>query len=199
MRLYLFIIFLSGTMWCHGQSMPMTSVIPTPYGNVRYTTYVPSPRYYYGQPNISRKYKFEIVLKNDSVFSARTKINLPEEKQQSITLKKGKAQLTLFPSETKSIARTTLDGERMVGIPADTCWLFKTFSGKINTYSFLAEPSMLYIVAIQSGEMGPIVPLTKENLLGMVGMNDAKIVRLVEKGKFIKAIDFFNKNTNGAK
>jgi hypothetical protein len=70
-------------------------------------------------------------------------------------------------------------------------WLFKSESGRINAYSFLAEKGMDYLIAIQQGDEGPIVPLTKDNLLPMVG-NDARLIKLVEKGKLMKAVQIFN-------
>ncbi len=188
--LCLFILLVSKITY--GQfSMPVTTTMHTPQGNVPFTYYVPTPRMYYGQPRVSVKYKFDIVLKNDSAFSARTKINLADKKDHSITIRDGKIKRTLFPADTKSISRTTFDGEKLIGIPADTCWLFKTYVGRINAYSFVAELGLLYVIAIQDRE-GPIVPLTKENLLFIVGIDDLKIYKMVQKEKFIQAIEAYN-------
>jgi hypothetical protein len=195
-HLLTFVFVVAAYSSCFSQmSIPVTSTIRTPYGNVPHTYYVPGPRMYYGEPNISAKYQFHITLNNDSTFMARTMINLPKEKENhSITIKSKKERTTLYPADTKSISRTTSDGMRLVGIPADSCWLFKTSKGKINSYSFVAEPGMDYVIAIQNGNDGPIVPLTKDNLLAITGTENEKVAKLIEKGKLIKAIEFYNFN-----
>jgi hypothetical protein len=172
-------------------SMPMTTVVQTPYGNVPITTYVPGPRfYYYGQGNISAKYEFHIVLKNDSTIIERTRINLSKDEDNSLTVKHKRSKHEVFPKDTKFVFRMTLEGKQIVGIPADSCWLFKSVLGKINAYSFLAEEGIQYVIAIQEGS-GQIVPLTKENLLPMVATNP-KALKLAEKDKLLRAITTFN-------
>lgn len=177
------------------QMIPMTSTIRTPYGNVPYTyhVYSPTPHYYYNQGSISNKYEFTVVLKNDSMFDVRTRIDLPKDKgNHSITFKTKTGKQTLSPSDTKAITRITYEGKQLYGIAADSCWLFKTDAGRINSYSFLAEPGMSYIIAIQDGENGPIVPLTKENLQAIVGTGNEKINKLLAKDKLIKAVEEYN-------
>ena len=156
---------------------PITNSYRAPGGQyVPYTSYIPSPRYNNGNSNISAKYDFHFVLKNDSTFNATTRINITTDEDNSITVKIRKVKTTLFPEDTKSISRTTYDGQLLTGIPADSCWLFKTMSGKINTYSYLAEPGLDYVIAIQEGDQGKIVPLTKENLEFMTtDTEDSKI------------------------
>lgn len=196
-RLTIIIVALiSCSVTSYGQyNIPVTTTMRTPYGNVPHTYYVPSPRMYYGNPNsnISAKYEFTIVLKNDSTFSTRTRINLEDEKNHSLVVKNKKVKQTYFPADTKTISRINFDGQLLTGIAADSCWLFKCGTGKINSYSFLAEVGMGFVIAIQEGNDGPIVPLTKENLEFIVGPDDPKIYQLIEKKKFIKAIEMYNK------
>ena len=188
----IFFAFMYNTGICqYGAPIPMTTTIKTPYGNVPVTTYIPGPRYYYGTPNVSMKYQFHIILKNDSTVVDRTRINIDKDQDNSLTVKhKGNKQV-IFPKDTKFIYRMTGAGLQLAGIPADSCWLFKTIRGKINGYSFLAEEGMTYVIAIQQGSEGPIVPLTKENLLPMVS-TDPKAVKLAEKDKLHRAITTFN-------
>ena len=169
----------------------MTTTIRTPYGNVPFTTYVPSPHHhYYGQHNVSVKYQFHIISNNDSTVIERTRINVSKDEDNSLTVKHKGSKHEIFPKDTKFVFRMTLEGKQLVGIPADSCWLFKTVLGKINAYSFLAEEGIEHIIAIQEGS-GPIVPLTKENLMPMV-ITDPKAVKFAEKDKLHRAIMAFN-------
>lgn len=166
------------------------STISTPYGNVPHTYYMPGIPMHYGNPQISYKHPFTIVLKNDSVISDNVRINI-SEKQHNIEVKIHRVKATYKPEHTKEIYRILPDGRKLAGIPADTCWLFKANSGKINSYSFIAEEDMYHVIAIQKGE-GPIVRLDKKNLMGMVNQ-DPTVLKLIERNKFAKAITLYNK------
>ncbi len=174
-------------------NIPVTTTMRTPYGNVPYTYYVPGPRYNYnyGQGNPSVKYKFTIELKNDSSITTRTRINL-DKKEDFLIVKNKKEKREIRPAETKSIYRINYEGRKLIGIPADTCWLFNVKSGKINMYSFLSEEEDLsFVIAIQSGS-DPIVPMNKETLTAIMG-EDEDLMKLIEKKKFIKAIQKYNR------
>ena len=176
-------------------SVPTT--IHTPYGNVTHTNYVPAPRYYYGsygKEKISHKYLFTVVLKkNDSTFTVKARIDHASNNHY-IIVKAGKRNDKIVPSDTKMIYRIDFQGTRLYGLPADSCWLFKSQPGKINSYSFLAEKGMDYVIAIQNGDEGSIVPLTKENLLEMVGDNSWTL-KLIDQGRLVKAVQTFNKTS----
>lgn len=173
------------------QMIPMTTTIKTPYGNIPHTYYVGSPRYYYGQQNISARYEFEVVLKNDSTFKAKTRIKLNNEEDNSIIVKDKGTKQEFFPNDTKYISRVTLGGRVIKGIAADSCWLFKIIKGEINGYSFLSEETDQYVIAIQDGDEGPIVPLTKENLMPLV-LSDQKSVALARRNKLRRALTTYN-------
>ena len=176
------------------QMVPVTTTIRTPYGNVPHTYYVGSPRMhnFSGQVNASLKYKFTIVLKNDSTITVRTRIDHSGATHTLSVKHKDRFEQMISPADTKEIFRYDVENRKISGIPADSCWLFKTKPGKINCYSFLSEMGMAYVIAIQLGDDGPIVPLTKENLIPMVG-NDPKLLKYIEKGKLRKAVETFNK------
>jgi hypothetical protein len=141
---------------------------------------------------ISARYKFTVTLKNDSVITTRTRIFLSDSLDDFIVVKQKKVLKTLSPGDTKSISRVDPYGKVWVGIPADSCWLFKCGVGEINSYSFVAEPVMDYVIAIQKGNKGPIVPLTKENLELMVGTDDPKIRQMILMKNFGGAIQIYN-------
>jgi hypothetical protein len=174
--------------------IPMT--MKTPYGNV--TTYVAGPPMYYyygGQVQISHKYNFTIVWKDGKMTDTKSRINLTEKKEEdhSLSLKTPDGIRMVYPSDTRAITRITSEGKQLYGIAADSCWLFKTATGKINSYSFIAELNTTYVTAIQKGEDGPILPLTKDNLVAIVGTDNPKLNKLVSKGKLLKAVHQYNK------
>lgn len=183
---------------CFSQGVvPITTPMQTPYGNVPYTNFVVQPRYNFKTSNKysanSMTYEFRVVLKNDSSFSSKAKINLKDGKHHTIVIKGKKEKIAFSPSDTKSVSRVTMEGVKIPGIPADSCWLFKTYTGKINVYSFLAELGTAYAIAIQDGADGTIKPLTKENLLEIVEYDNPKVHELIEKGNLIEAIKLYNK------
>lgn len=186
---------------CFAQGMiPVQSTIHTPHGNATVTSYQMSMPFNYNlsktkgkaRPN-SMTYEFRVVLKNDSIFSSRAKINVKDIKHHTIVIKGKKEKIIFSPSETKSVSRVTMEGVKIPGVPTDSCWLFKTYTGKINVYSFLAELGTQYAIAIQDGTDGMIKPLTKENLLEIIEYDNPKVHELIEKGDLIAAIKLYNK------
>jgi len=190
-----FVLVLCSCCVVSAQFTPVKSTFSTPMGKVTVTDYRYTPmHYYYGQAPVSGKYSFYIILKNDSAFTAKTAIDISDNKKQFVTVKVKKEKHQIFPADTKTISRIPPEGKQLVGIPADSCWLFQCASGKINSYSFLAEPGMLFVSAIQYGNDAPIVPLNKENLVAIVGTENEKVNKLIERGKLIKAVSQFNED-----
>jgi hypothetical protein len=145
-----------------------------------------------GKSHVSAKskYEFTVRLKNDSMFRVKSRIDISTNKH-FITVKKDKQKINISPADTKSISHISkYNGYTIKGIPADSCWLFMVDKGKINSYSFIPDEVMLFIVAVQKGE-GPIVPLTKKTLQEMVG-EDPKLSKLIEDGDLLEAIEVYN-------
>ncbi len=188
---FLLVIFIAVSTSVYAQMIPMTTTIKTPYGNVPHTHYVGSMHNYYGQQNVSVRYDFVVVLKNDSTFKTKTRINLTEDEDNSITVKRKGIKEQIFPDDTRYISRVTSAGKVLKGIPADSCWLFKIIDGEINGYAFLAEEMDVYIIAIQGGSEGQILPLTKENLMPLI-LSDQKSVVLARKNKLRRAVIRYN-------
>lgn len=174
------------------QMMPVTTTIQTPYGNVPHTYYTGSPLHFYGPANVRLKDDFTIVMKNDSTFSSKTKIEHTAVRHSVTVRDAADKKQKIYPGHTKALIRVDEFGNRLYGIPTDTCWLFQAAYGRINSFSFLPQLGTDQVIAIQSGQKGPIVPLTKENLLAMVG-DDPKILKLIKKSRLLKAIQLFNK------
>jgi hypothetical protein len=189
---FTFCVGVTMTSYCQNW-IPVNSTIKTPYGNVSQTSYMQTGSYVAINAKVSKKYKFDIVLKNDSMFSTKVEIGLAYRRDHYIIVNNKGTDQVFFPSDTKSISRVTSSGKRITGIPVDSCWLFKTYIGeKINGYSFLSEPGSFHIIAIQEGENGPILPLTRESLLLITRTNDKRICKMIENGKLIEAIEAYN-------
>jgi hypothetical protein len=165
--------------------IPMSNTIRTPYGNATYTTWMPGPRMYYGgTATPSYKYPFTIVFKTDkdSTLLVKAKIDA-SEKNHVIRTKVNKQKVVIKPTDTREIYRIASWGGKLVGIPADSCWLFLAIKGKISAYSYLAETgtsSWGSIIAVQKGEGQPILPLNKDNLEEMVADNPEALVMLFQ-------------------
>ncbi|MBX2916267.1 MAG: hypothetical protein KF856_13435 [Cyclobacteriaceae bacterium] len=192
--LFWFSILAFQTAFAQTFAIPQTHKINTPYGPAKFTTYTYQrmPMMNYSQQGpVSRKYQFYLVMKDGGNLVTKNRINF-EDSINSITLK-DESKRVIKPNETVQIFRMLPEGVKFIGIPTDSCWLFKCASGKINTYSMLAEQDIAYAVAIQKGE-GEIVKLSKENLLELTAdANDAELVAMIEKKKFLKAIQRYNK------
>jgi len=150
--------------------------------------------FFEGSPgDFSGKNEFTIILKNDSAIVSRTKINHRGQKHSVTVRDSVNKRMTIYPADTKGLIRIDESGNELYGIPTDSCWLFQSASGRINSFSFLAESGMENVIAIQYGDGGLILPLNKRNLLRMVG-DEPRLVKLIEKGKLIKAIEIFNED-----
>jgi hypothetical protein len=150
---------------------------------------------YHGPSNRTDSVKFddrlEVVLANDSVIRVKGALTTIDESHFYLKATKYKPNKgKIKPSDTKEISRYTYSGLKITGIAADSCWLFKVETGRINSYSYYPDEYPGRIVAIQKGS-GPIVPYNKQNLLAMVS-DDPDIVVIVEEGLYMKAIDMYN-------
>lgn len=185
------VILISTAYLLGAQMMPVTTTIPTPYGNVQTTQWMQMgrPMYFGNYGPKSYKHDFVIILANDSVVTARTKINI-SEKQHVIKVKKGKGSFTYTPKQTKSLTWYAPTGQKRVGIPADSCWLFESSKGKITTYSFLAEAGEDGVIAIKKGD-GEIISLSKDTLEPMIEDNE-KSLKFLKKNNPLKAIKIYN-------
>jgi hypothetical protein len=171
------------------QSMNVPTKFSTPRGNITVYQRVYMP-HYQNYETVSNKHFFSIVLRNDSVITKKAKIVTKDSVHILSWSEKGEKKL-ITPVETKEIYRME-KGKKITGSPTDSCWLFPVESGAISTFSILSETYDPIISHIQKGSGGQILALTKENLLPMLSDNE-KALKLVEKGKLLKAIDLYNK------
>jgi len=188
----IFIVVDSAEKKCLAQAMyaPVQHTISTPYGNVSHTSQQFVGYMNYGTAEISKKYKFTVVLKNDSSFVVKSKIDI-SEKKHFLTAKLNKKKVRITPGETKEISRLSGYGDkRMIGVPVDSCWMFLSIIGKISAYSFVAEPDSEYLIAVKKHD-GLIVKLTEESLREMLEGNEEALKHLNKK-QLKRAIDAYN-------
>lgn len=194
------------------QFIPTTRTIQTPVGPAKIVDHhiIGAPHYFGGvkkpsksqsaysghvaYPFILGKIDMTVVLQSDSVFNGRLLFKVYDS-VHSLTLERKKKEggnRIYVPKDTKQISQL-YKGRLIVGIPADSCWLFKVDEGKISSYAPFPTDVIEYYTAIQkNGE--PILPLTIENLKDMIGDN-SKLIKLVDKGKVSQAIWKYNNGT----
>jgi hypothetical protein len=136
----------------------------------------------------SYKHDFYVIMLNGKQYSIKTKIDI-SGREHFITATEADIPKIIKPGDTKSLSRLTTDGRQLLGVPNNNRWLFKTISGKINAFYFLAEDTEL-ISDIQKGD-GPIVPFSPQALLDMIG-GDPDIFQMINRQKFAMAIKSFN-------
>ena len=174
------------------QFVPVQHTISTPYGNVTTTTNMMVGGYNYGNgtSNPSRKYKFTIVLKNDSTFTVKKRIDISKDKHVIHVKVKGK-KVEITPDQTKEISRISyMANDKLTGIPSGNYWLFLSIQGRISAYSYLAEVNSEYLVAVKKYD-GPIVKITDQSLREMLDGNE-KALKYLEKKQYKNAIEAYN-------
>lgn len=179
----------------NGYAQFNTTTIRTPYGNTKVMTYTPQRLNYYGQGAITEtsKYEFTVVLQGDTTIVAKAKIDLSTT-PDTMRIKVNGKKRDIVPSETKEVFRVMPDGYKLSGIPTDSCWLFNVIDRKkINAYSDNPVRGYMYVIAIQSGDDGVILPLTIDNLKKLIGeTDDPKLLKMIEKKKVLSALARFN-------
>ncbi len=196
MKLTTLLLFLFLTISLTMAQVNITT-IRTPYGNANVYTHRPQYYNYYGSSSgqvIRPKHKFYVEMKDGRQLLVHNIMNYYDSIAKLELKTKSDSTIIIKPSDTKLIVTMVYrTNERLEGIPADSCWLFKIVKGKINGYSPFAEKDD-FVIAIQKGDEGKIVPLNPSNLIEMVGTDDPKINKLVEKKKLVNAIRTFNKS-----
>ncbi len=188
------IALMSLAMSTSAQYVYVPQTIHTPYGNatIQQPMYMYRPMYFnYGNATSNPKFDFTIVLTNDSVITLRSRMEVTDKKMH-LAQKVKKQKRKIFPNETKQVSGYSSAWGRLTGIPADSCWLFKITKGPINCYSSLPMRDIATAIAIQKGEDGEIVPLSRKNLEAITGNDDEKINKWLEKDKLTKVVQYYN-------
>jgi hypothetical protein len=177
----------------HSQYYSPPTRISTPRGNVTIPGHWNGSYHFYNWNNgkVSNKYDYTIVLLNDSLKEVYARINISDS-VNTIEVGKKENKIVFKPKDTKEVYRFDPDGNKITGIPNDSCWVFLISIGKINTYSITSEMDKESTDFIQKGEKGILYSLTKENVLEMVKDNEEALDK-AKKGKLLKAISIYNK------
>jgi len=137
-----------------------------------------------------RKYKFEVTLKNGEVVNVESSIQTFDKKLFIGYKKNGNPQM-VNPTDTKKIV-ALLGSNRIPGIVTNSCWLFLLGSEKIKFLAIEPELRKKNFVAVQKGNDGAIVPLSKKNLKELLNTRNEEILIWIEEGKFFNAIKRYN-------
>ena len=194
MKILAFLLFISAIIpCCFGQysSIPNTYSANTTHGNIQHTYYTPAPSTPTGYVKLSKKYDFTVTLTNGSVSYMRGKIDVFVS-THSLVIKSGTSKRIIRPQDTKAIHRYSLvDGHKIAGVPTDSCWLFMVEDGRIKMYAKLPFEGAKAVVAIQRGENGTIVPLSRKNLIAITG-EDQRLMPFIQNKEYVKAIWNYN-------
>lgn len=157
---------------------------------------------------VNPKFEFRVLMKDSSMRIFRSKI-LPDTATHSNYLlmvnsdlpkSDPKREQKIYPKETLKISRLDNDGTEYVGMPNDSCWLFKIISGKITAYSIVSQTyqdDSIYLTAF-SVDNGPIQKLTPD-ALGDILKPDERAYRAFKADDYFMAINRFNKDSKAGK
>jgi len=133
---------------------------------------------------------FNVALLNETIVKSYTRIDT-RSMPHSVTIALGGELRHLTPSQTHLVSLLKDDGSEAIGIPADTCWLFKMAEGALNIYTYLPYPDWSMVVALQKGNDGSIVRITAETLKDMIADNP-RALQLFNLNKWRLAIEAYN-------
>ncbi|WP_192821199.1 hypothetical protein [Rufibacter sp. LB8] len=148
------------------------------------------------------KATYQVVLLDSSEIMVKSKIMFDEKNRSYLEQENPKLRKSdpnriqkIYPSDTRVIRKLDGYGRLLTpGLPADSCWLFKQVSGKINGYTFLPMGEGLdigYFKFLQKGETGPLQRIHKDSMLVMMQDNE-KAVKLLQKNKAFDALTKYN-------
>lgn len=194
LNIFLFLKLFLIPILTQAQFTPVPMTMNTPMGPIHTTHYIYMP-YQYGRiSNYNPKYKFTVQLKNDSLFSCKSRMESANKRMYIVYKDQWKDEIKVYPSDTKSLSAQEGMTGIMYGMPADSCWLFRVIKGPILGYTSIPSEDVNAVIVIQKGTDQQIVSLTKQHVTNMVSdLTDEKITKWLEKGHLIKVIQRYNK------
>jgi hypothetical protein len=198
MKILLLSIVLLSSFFAEAQFTPVPMTMNTPMGPIHTTHYIYMPYRYGGISNYNPKYKFTVQLKNDSLFTCKSRMESANKRMYIVYKDQWKDEIKVYPSDTKSLSAQEGMTGIMYGMPADSCWLFRVVKGPIVGYSSIPSTDVNSVIAIQKGTDQEIISLTRQHLTEMVSdLTDEKINKWLEKGHLTKVIGRYNKLKSG--
>lgn len=138
----------------------------------------------------TERYRYEILLRNDSVFTREGVIEKYERGDVFIA-GNNRNLLVIKPDSTARISRI-LGDKKIVGVPLRGNWVFRVVDGAIRGYSPYPHPSIKYVAYMQLEPDGLIEPIDIDYLRSrMVGHDES--LALLEEGKIGEAIRRYNR------
>ena len=143
-------------------------------------------------------YKFALLLKDSTELNIQSKVYFDTVTNKNYLVyisrnqKDKNRRKIVYPDQTVLIEQYFL-GRYTVGIPTDSCWLFRVVTGKINAFAIYPDERMLksaHLKAIQI-EDGPIEPIDSEKLKS-VFINNEKALEALRQNDLLKAIKRYN-------
>ncbi len=195
----IFSAFLCNIIYAQVFTIPHTTYINTPYGNIPITTYsyVNFPNFYFRNSdyNPNKKYEFKVTLLNDSVLTFKSAIHLNENEHYLILKNAVLDKRKIYVHDTKEISAQFQEYE-FVGSLNDSCWLFRANDDSIYLYSMLPEDEPSYFTFMsRRGVPNTIQAITQENVEQLV-KDDKELLKMSKKKrKLIDVLLKFNKNT----
>jgi hypothetical protein len=151
------------------------------------------PSHYFNNDgfNTTKKYAITLFLKDGRVIDTHSQINFSEPKHFLLS-----DSLKIFPENTeKIIVHFENRDYDFIGIPGDSCWLFRINDNtdQIWLYSFLPEDKRRFIVFAKAKEsaLQPAL-ISKEFVSDMAKSSDKTVSELIQKGRLIEAIKQYN-------
>jgi hypothetical protein len=138
--------------------------------------------------------EFEVIFKDSTVLRSTGKID-EYRNRFFFAINTRESARSITPNETLSLSKIYKNGEVLRGIAADSCWMFKSYSGRITVYSCLATQRTIepLVSGIQLGDETQIMDLNQENVLKLTKDASAKVKALIESKKLLKAVLLYNK------
>jgi hypothetical protein len=178
---------------CHAQNTwTVNTPIHTPAGTINNQQtfgYKTEPFVFKRKATRIKSY-YNIALLEDSLVNAYTRVDT-KSIPHSITARVGKLTRKFTPRDTQFIVRIGDFSEEYIGLPADSCWMFKMIKGNINVYYFLPFNEWKFAVAIQKNDDGPIQKITSDLIKSLI--SDApKAIQFFEANRHLEAILVYN-------
>ena len=144
-----------------------------------------SPGFYFAMERYALKYQqeydWQIILKNDSSFNIKSSLYY-FDKVQLVSYQIGNRAASIRPADTKLVFILNNGKIDMMGLPSDSCWFFQSLKGEINVYSKIPTHKLKHAALIQKGT-GPLVPLSRDNLLALIA-DDPEMTDYLEANGF---------------
>lgn len=111
MKILLLSLVLLSPFLTQAQFTPVPMTMNTPMGPIHTTHYIYMP-YQYGRiSNYNPKYKFTVQLKNDSLFSCKSRMESANKRMYIVYKDQWKDEIKVYPSDTKSQRRKEISSD----------------------------------------------------------------------------------------